>query len=710
MIGNGYVSVWHDACVETRVFALAYDQVFDGIKNDDELIQFLASKAKQYKLKNKKTNFELVQKNIEDRIFLDAQKNRYKIESNFPQTDLTLILINSILYWHENQVEILDEIKKMLTEATAVDGLSGEKGLASYSAILPRTLSRFLTFYDLLDKNFINNMIQDVPNLTRTFRFHMDTWINQEYYPRIGDTGRFGEKVTKYAGARFDKNPLGTTYRDLPFVSIFSLFWKFFEITGDTDYVKIIYQENDKSVDGLPFDLFVDDSNNFQANVRNVIQKSENKIFPVSINLENWCLALMRSGEGKKSRVLWIDYDIGGNHCQADGLNIGLFAKGLDLLPGFGYQPVQYGGWFSPKAIWYRKTAAHNTVVVNGSDQMFNVGQKETESLKQQLNPLKRHQKGRTKLWSIGKGFKAIRVDGKNLHETISLKQYERTLVLIDIDSNDSYVMDIFRIAGGKDQAKFIHGFLGDVETSGLSLQLDKRYGFETQMSNFQTDVSPKKGWSVDWKIYDYYDYLNPGSNIHLSYRDLTPNTRVSIADTWIAFGYDKGDTLIKSLVVRSQKETPSATTFVGIIEPYENFSKIKSVQRLSIQSRNGSDFSDENVCLEINLLNGYKDLLIALDVENILDLTPSYSNNSIIKQTDWNIVTDAELCFIRKGRIENVEKIVLSNGSFVKMPGLKLELKHRTPIFEVEISGSSFDIITGETEKLKAISIDRKN
>ena len=59
--------------------------------------------------------------------------------------------------------------------------------------------------------------------------------------------------------------------------------------------------------------------------------------------------------------------DTGGRHSHADGMNLGLFAKGVDLMPDFGYPPVQYGGWDSPRAQWYRMSAAHNTVVVDGA-------------------------------------------------------------------------------------------------------------------------------------------------------------------------------------------------------------------------------------------------------------------------------------------------------------------------------------------------------
>jgi hypothetical protein len=51
-------------------------------------------------------------------------------------------------------------------------------------------------------------------------------------------------------------------------------------------------------------------------------------------------------------------------------MNLGLFALGLDLMPDFGYPPVQFGGWGSARSLWYHMTAGHNTVVVDGQSQV----------------------------------------------------------------------------------------------------------------------------------------------------------------------------------------------------------------------------------------------------------------------------------------------------------------------------------------------------
>ena len=98
-----------------------------------------------------------------------------------------------------------------------------------------------------------------------------------------------------------------------------------------------------------------------------------------SVNKEQWALGLLRTGNGKKERAAWLDYDVGGNHGRPDAMTIGLYAHGVELLPGFGYPPVHFGGWYVPRALWYKRTAAHNTVVVDGKDQTPLLDGPETE-------------------------------------------------------------------------------------------------------------------------------------------------------------------------------------------------------------------------------------------------------------------------------------------------------------------------------------------
>ena len=150
--------------------------------------------------------------------------------------------------------------------------------------------------------------------------------------------------------------------------SAFTFLWDLYTVTGDQDFVRLLYAANAHSTDGLPYDLFVEDPAAFQQRVAKFVADEGPDIKLSSVNKPNWCLAVLRAGTGADARAAWLDYDSGGRHGHADALNLGLFAKGLDLLPDMGYPPVQYGGWAAPCAVWYTQTTAHNTVVVDGQN------------------------------------------------------------------------------------------------------------------------------------------------------------------------------------------------------------------------------------------------------------------------------------------------------------------------------------------------------
>jgi len=222
---------------------------------------------------------------------------------------------------------------------------------------------------------------------------------------------------------------------------------------------KGLNRANDNSTDGLPYDIFADDPAAIQQGVAEVIAR-EGMVSKVgSVNKQQWHLAILRSGQGVDARAAWISYDRRLGHGHSDGMNLGLFAKGLDLMPDFGYPPVQYGGWNSSQATWYKMSAAHNTVVVDGQNQS--------------------EADGTTTLWADGEQFRAIRLSGPDL---IRGQQFERTVAMIDVSDRDDYLVDIFRVVGGTDHAKFMHSHFGRITTQGLSLTPADAYGYDTQM------------------------------------------------------------------------------------------------------------------------------------------------------------------------------------------------------------------------------------
>ncbi len=680
--GHGYVSVWHDACEETRELALGYDMIFDGIRDDKPLVEFLSGKAKAHGIENPKSSVEDICRNIEDRILRDAINNRRKVESNYPRTDVMYAIVEAVLGWPESRDRVYAILDPMLQRATVVDGVTGEKGLSGYTCFTIRGVANMLAQFSRLDPEFLSDLIKRHPRIRDMYRFHIDTWSFGRHYPMIGDAGWFGANVETYVGMDFWKGfqANSNVFYFVLAPSSFSLLWDLYEVTGDTGFVQMIYLMNDRKLDGLPYDLFSDDPSAFRKKVGEVVARVGPYPEQRSVNKQQWHLGILRSGDIDTGRALWLLYDARGGHGHANHMTLGLYAKGLDLMPDFGYKPVNYGGWSAPKAVWYGKSAAHNTVVVDGSDHG--------------------NGSGVTTLWADGKQFRAIRASGP---QPIGGKQFERTAALVDISDEDSYVLDVFRVVGGKDHAKFTGSHYGPITTEGLTLRPAPDYGYGTIMRNFQVDQSPKPGWSVDWDIEDRYKYLPEGSDVHLRYTDLTEGAQAYSAEAWIQAGNfnTNNEEWIPRIVTRRQSaDAPLASTFVAVVEPYEKRSNIKSIRRLALRTADGETYSDNCAAVEMRLTGNRRDLLVSMDVENPLGIKPA---TGIAVQRDWGLRTDAELCLVRKNAYGKVSRIVVCKGSFLEIDGTSVRLKNKPEFVEIAVERGQLKVVSGDPNSVES-------
>jgi oligo-alginate lyase len=356
-------------------------------------------------------------------------------------------------------------------------------------------------------------------------------------------------------------------------------------------------------------------------------------------------------------------------------MNLGLFGWGLDLMPDFGYPPVQFGGWESPKAVWYKMTAAHNTVVVDGQNQPLN------------KDPIA----GRTTLWADGNYFRAIRASGPELIQgsSLSKRQFERTLCTVDVSNRDFYVVDVFRVVGGLCHDKFVHSHYGTVTPQGLSLTPIPNspilnYGPNAQMRNFKQDPAPKAGWYVDWSIQDRLGLISKNSDIHLRFTDLTTGAQAFTCEAWICALYHTDEEWIPRIMVRRQSNAgPLASTFVGVIEPYEVKSNIANIRRLPLESTNGEAYPDSNVAIEVQLVDGRRDLLIMADVENPLGLSPSVANNRIIVQKEWGVELEGDLCVVRHDQAGKVERVTACSMKYLRIGNFILKLEDKASLIE---------------------------
>lgn len=662
----GYVTTWHDACEETREMVMAYDMIFDAIRHDDELVGFLSQKARRFGLANPKSSFLDIQRNIEDRILRDALANRPKINTNYPRTEIAVAVIYAVLGMPDHEAPYWEVVGPMLDRATAVDGVTGEKGLSGYSYFTIQALASFLGEFSKSDPAFLADAIARHPRLKETFRFFMDTRCLEKYYPASGDCGAFARPVGRYVGMNFVRpgaaphQPESISWTALP-PSMFSLMGRFYDLTGDSAYIQTLYEANEHRIDGLPYDLYAADTDHFQQRVRDVIAVEGTLPRLGCVNKQEWHIAILRSGHGSNARAVWLDYDSGGGHGHADGMNLGLFARGLDLMPDFGYPPVQFGGWGSPRARWYTMTAAHNTVVVDGANTTAGAG--------------------RTTLWTDARLVKAVRADGPAMNQR---RRYERTVALVDISETDFYVFDLFRVAGGSDHTKFVHSHFGSAVTQGLELAPAEDYGHDTQMRDFRSDPAPAPGWAADWTVEDRYGLLAEGARAHLQHIELTEEAEGGLAEAWLVAGlYNSNEeTWIPRVFVRRRAADGRelSSCFVAVKAPHEGAPVIAAAERLRPATPDGVPLGDSHVAVAVSLADGRRDVIIAIDPE-----APPAAGTL---HTAAGVTTDAEFCVLRFSSGGEVEYAVLCNGAALSAGALRVALDGRAACWEWSETG----------------------
>ena len=687
--GNGYVSVWHDATIETRELAIAYDAVKPAIWNDKELVSFLMDKSRQYHTPLEKHSSADIAANIETRILKDALAHPEKIYSNYPQQYLTMAVLETVLDWPANREKVFALLDPVIEKSTAVDGVTGEKGLAGYSAYVIQRMAEFLSYYIRADKTFLPEMIRRHPRLPQAWRFFIDTWCgNDQYYPLIGDTGYFAQRWTDYDGVTFRQDN-GLNAKDhsagVLAPSMYSFLWQLYKETHDPAFAQVIYHQNGGKLDGLPYDLFCTDPQALRQELKSIIDSSGAEIQIGSVNKQQWHLAILRSGRSTENRAVWLDYDAGlacdlysgfGGHSHQDCMNLGLFAEGLDLMPDFGYTPVQFGGWYTERAKWYKSTAAHNTVLINNAEQSDGAGH--------------------TTLWADGDGFSAMAASAPNVYPKIATK-YDRLVALVDITPKDFYVLDLFRVIGGHEHAKFFLSHFGQIESS-LPMETATDYS-HPEMRDFKVARHPPPGWSVTWKVEDHYKYLPPGNDVRVRYTDFTTGIDAYTCQAWIVSGlYNNNEEVwVPRVMVRHRGGDGIETNYVSLIEPFAGKSgaAIQRANRLSLK-QGDHEAGDSSVAMRVNLTDGRSDLIISSD------------SAATVVQPDEQITTDAALALIRRDSAGSPQMLSFCNGT--KLDTNDVKLRTGPGVFvQISIGSRGAKLIRGTAKDITLLEVRGK-
>lgn len=413
------------------------------------------------------------------------------------------------------------------------------------------------------------------------------------------------------------------------------------------------------------------------------VEKQANRLFA------GYGLGILNN-ESDKTAIAFT-YGMHFSHYHWDFLNIELFANGQKMMPDLGY-PDAMNAYVPELYTWSTNTINHNTVVVDAKKQNQN-------------------RPGILHDFSEGKFARTMDASSPAYTQTT---QYRRNIVMVDVDDNQSYAVDFFRVTGGKQHDYSLHGPPGTVNT------------LEDVLGKEQEGTLAGRGVAVG-QIYDdaklgaedynggYGGYSGSGFqhlfNVQrlesgkglLQYKHVRDdNARLRIhllpqeaQEVYMADAFDKPRAkthLIKYLIARRKAANDNEelkSTFVSVLEPFNTTSYIQSTKLLSFISGDGN-------AVEV-VRKGFKDIIM------------SDTQKSLKKLAQYPIETDANSAVVTLDNNGNLKRVFFSNGTYLiykgrrfkaePLSGIVTEVNTKTREINVKIENSKGEItrdITG--------------
>lgn len=304
-------------------------------------------------------------------------------------------------------------------------------------------------------------------------------------------------------------------------------------------------------------------------------------------------------GTGRGADMVQVSLHLGGTHGHEhyDGLNLNLFAKGRELI-----SETQYSVWEGTNSTreWHTMTAGHATVVVDGLNQPWRLDPHTPKRQRQPEDDIPNipdwpwrwfghgdvMNDGRLRLFnSEFENVQVMEADAERRYGSlIPLERYRRTIALVKISEKDAYVVDIFRIKGGKTHDYMLHSCLDILHDVKLSVLLpdkdpDPLHKYITGVRRGETGGP----WSADFRMDD--------RSANLQTRMLgAPGTELLLGEAPAMRRFGTAPFLA---VRRSGPDT----VYIAVHHPYAEKPLVKDVQAIAIEP---SD--DQAVALRITL------------------------------------------------------------------------------------------------------------
>lgn len=562
----------------------AYDMVREAV--DPELLSFLSART------GKPRTADDVRSHIEVNLlreFICSFKERPpRIRGNFGHTHYVYALVGLVLGdvealawlfspdWEENLDRIFTHYVR--------DGM-GAEGSPGYSIGWTRD---FLALAELLERTPLGRKYSLYRHYGKVLRQMVlaprRLLCLDRFTPHIGDSGVCGK-----AGA-VDLAPHHYAIA--------------FEAFGDSLFAQYAYLANGRRVEGIHLGLEHPDPEAIQKRILEVVRAIGEPRPAKSDLLEGYGLAILRQGEGENQRATWLYFGRNAHfgHCHHDQLNLGLYWRGLDLLPELGYPAWTVGHGKSD--LWVRNTISHNTVVIDRRPQRPSWGGR----------CLAFHQSPEL-IWVEVEADRAYFGQGDEdrfvvsrtleaagpLHPSESEGLYRRLLCMVDLGEG-FYLFDLFRVWGGAEHVWSFHTAEGDVEIEGLNLRPQEKgsylgpevpFGRGDDPSGFQwldavqRDPTPPTRFSITVAVHDLHGQQWGEGQVRLRLTVLDPSGEVALARGYPprASGRRLSYVLVRSTAPEGEV---AASRFLGLLEPYLGTPIVEDVSAVPVEGADG--------------------------------------------------------------------------------------------------------------------------
>jgi hypothetical protein len=311
---------------------------------------------------------------------------------------------------------------------------------------------------------------------------------------------------------------------------------------------------------------------------------------------------VLHRGAGETQMQARLHFTTGNGHKHQDLLSLILWANGRELLSDIGYTHTAY-------RTWSRATAAHNTVVVNETEQTT------------------RGDRCELTLFGVAPGLvQTVAATGPNAYPGIT-SDYQRQLLQVDVSPQQAYVIDIFQVTGGDRHDWFLHGSADDDQSVTTSVALAPMAGtLLGDGASFRLPTHERDDGDAGTRnvAYAFFRNLASGSTAEtwdatFRFKAVSPvqlrTTVLGQPGTTIVTGESpsirralendaKLDSFVRPVVLARRTGRNLSSTFIAVHEPFRDHPFVRSVRRL--------DTADpaRPIALEV-VLDGRRDILV---------------------------------------------------------------------------------------------------